>query len=50
MSEDYPVLGRSRNGQWWRIDYRGLPAWVAAAEVETEATGTPVVQVGGRQF
>mgnify|MGYP000874326794 CR=1 FL=1 len=48
--EDYPVLGRSRDGQWWRIDYRGLPAWVAAAQAETQAADAPIVQVGGERL
>lgn len=47
---DYPILGRSRDGQWWRIDYCGLPAWVAAAQVTADAADAPVVQVGGKQF
>jgi uncharacterized protein YraI len=45
--EEHAILGRSDDGLWWRIDYRGLPAWVAAAQVETQATDVPVVRVGG---
>ena len=31
--EQYALLGRSTDGRWWRIDYRGQPAWVPAASV-----------------
>lgn len=49
-SEDHPILGRSGDGLWWRVDFRGQPAWVAAAEVETQATNVPIVRVGGERL
>ena len=45
--EEHPLLGRSSDGLWLRIDFRGQPAWVAAGQVETQATAVPVVRVGG---
>jgi uncharacterized protein YraI len=48
--EEHAILGRSSDGLWWRIDYRGQPAWVAAAQVETQATDVPVVRVGGERL
>lgn len=29
--EQYPLLGKSTDGRWWRIDFGGQPAWVPAA-------------------
>lgn len=46
-SEEHAILGRSSDGLWWRIDFRGQPAWVAAAQVKTQAIGVPVVRIGG---
>jgi uncharacterized protein YraI len=48
--EEHAILGRSSDGLWWRINYRGQPAWVAAAQVETQATGVPIVRVGGERL
>jgi uncharacterized protein YgiM (DUF1202 family) len=48
--EQHAILGRSSDGLWWRIDFRGHPAWVAAAQVETQATDVPVVRVGGERL
>lgn len=48
--EEHAILGRSSDGLWWRIDFRGQPAWVAAAQVETRATDVPVVRVGGERL
>jgi uncharacterized protein YraI len=48
--EQYAILGRSGDGLWWRIDFHGRPAWVAAARVQTQATGVPVVRVGGERL
>ena len=29
--EQYPLLGKSTDGRWWRIDFGGQPAWLPAA-------------------
>lgn len=28
--EQFALLGRSKDGRWWRIDFCGQPAWVPA--------------------
>ncbi len=48
--EDHAILGRSSDGRWWRVDYRGQAAWVLAAQVQTAATNVPVVRVGGERL
>jgi hypothetical protein len=39
-----PITGRSANGQWWQIDYRGQHGWVSAGVAPT-AGETGVVAV-----
>ena len=29
--EQFALLGRSKDGGWWRIDFCGQPAWIPAA-------------------
>ena len=48
--EDHTILGRSSDGLWWRVDFGGQPAWVPAAQVDTQATDAPVVRVGGERL
>jgi uncharacterized protein YraI len=48
--EEHAILGRSSDGLWWRIEFDGQPAWVAAAKVETQATDVPIVHVGGERL
>lgn len=46
--EQYTLLGRSRDGRWWRIDYGGQPAWLPAAFVRAhDAARVATVTVVG---
>jgi uncharacterized protein YraI len=46
----FPLLGRSADGRWWRIDLQGQPAWVSAEHVRAAAAPlVPTVGVGSLQ-
>ncbi len=35
--EQFPLLGRSSDRGWWRIDFGGQPAWLPAAAARAHA-------------
>jgi hypothetical protein len=41
----FPLLGKSADGGWWRIDLQGQPAWVPAHKVR--AAASPMVPTVG---
>lgn len=42
--EEYPITGRSEDGDWWRIDLNGEDGWIYAPSVEAvNAADVPVV-------
>ena len=45
--EQYLVTGRNAEGDWWQIDFNGLPGWVTTQLVTaTNTTNVPVVAAG----
>jgi uncharacterized protein YgiM (DUF1202 family) len=43
----FPLLGKSTDGGWWRIDLQGQPAWVPTEHVRAAASPfVPTVSVG----
>ena len=46
--EQFPLLGRSVDNRWWRIDFGGQPAWIPTASTRVQATVlVSTVAVGG---
>jgi uncharacterized protein YraI len=46
--DQFPLLGRSIDGRWWRIDFCGQPAWLPTAFARAHAdTLVATVTVGG---
>lgn len=45
--EQYLITGRNVVGDWWQIDFNGLPGWVTTQLVTaTNTTNVPVVEAG----
>jgi uncharacterized protein YraI len=46
----FTLLGKSIDGDWWRIDLQGQPAWVPAEHVRAAASPmVPTVGIGSLQ-
>ena len=45
--EQYLITGRNVEGDWWQIDFNGLPGWVTNQLVTaTNTTNVPIVEAG----
>lgn len=45
VGESYPIVGKSPDGTWWQIDYKGQTGWVFGEIVESKSTDAVAVAV-----